>query len=76
MGAARLFGDIKPWAPSFSYGLVVILDKNFLPLASAQSRANGTRHGITAALEWRGELIAISKGSNELLKVTAMDQLI
>ncbi len=76
MGAARLFGDIKPWAPSFSYGLVVILDKNLLPLASAQSRANGTRHGITSALEWRGELIAVSKGNNELLKVTAMDQLI
>lgn len=76
MGAARLFGDIKPWAPSFSYGLVIILDNNFTPLSSAQSRANGTRHGITSALEWRGDLIAVSKGSDELLKVTSMDQLI
>lgn len=76
MGATRLFGGIKPWAPSFSYGLVIILDKDFTPLASAQSRANGTRHGITSAVVWRGNLVAVSKGSNELLNVTAMDQLI
>ncbi len=76
MGATRLFGEIKPWAPSFSYGLVMILDGSFTPLASAQSRANGKRHGITSALEWRGDLIAVSKGNNELLKVTAMDRLI
>ena len=76
MGATRLFGDIKPWAPSFSYGLIIILDKDFTPLASAQSRANGKRHGITSAVAWRGNLIAVSKGSNELLNVTAMDQMI
>ena len=76
MGATRLFGEIKPWAPSFSYGLIIILDEYFTPLASAQSRANGKRHGITSALAWQGDLIAVSKGSNELLKVTAMDQLI
>ena len=69
-GATRLFGALKPWAPSFSYGLVMILDSNFMPLASAQSRANGRRHGITAALEWRGDLIAVSKGSDELLKIS------
>ena len=69
-GATRLFGALKPWAPSFSYGLVMILDADFTPRASAQSRANGTRHGITAALEWRGDLIAVSKGSNELLKIS------
>lgn len=69
-GATRLFGALKPWAPSFSYGLIMIFDSNFMPMASAQSRANGRRHGITAALEWRGDLIAVSKGSNELLKLS------
>ena len=69
-GATRLFGALKPWAPSFSYGLIMILDSNFMPMASAQSRANGRRHGITSALEWRGDLIAVSKGSNELLKLS------
>lgn len=69
-GATRLFGALKPWAPSFSYGLIMVLDSNFMPIASAQSRANGKRHGLTAALEWRGDLIAVSKGSNELLKIS------
>ena len=76
MGATRLFGETKPWAPSFSYGLIIIFDSQFTPLASAQSRANGKRHGITSAVQWRGDLIAVSQGSNELLKVTAMDKLI
>ncbi len=75
-GATRLFGEIKPWAPSLSYGLVIILDRNFVPMASAHSRANGRRHGITTALEWRGDLIAVSKGNNELLKIEAMEQMI
>ena len=74
MGAARLIGEIKPWAPSFSYGLVIRLDGDFAPIASAHSRANGTRHGITSALDWNGDLIALSKGSNALLKVTEMQQ--
>ena len=76
MGATRLFGEIKPWAPSSSYGLIIILDEHFTPLASAQSRANGKRHGITSAVAWQGDLIAVSKGSNELLNVTAMEKLV
>lgn len=75
MGATRLFGETKPWAPSLSYGLIIILDKDFTPIASAQSRADGKRHGITSALEWQGHLIAISKGNNELLRVTEMSKL-
>jgi len=74
MGATRLFGETKPWAPSFSYGLVIRLDSDFTPIASAQSRANGKRHGIMAALEWNGDLIALSAGSNALLNVTAMNR--
>jgi hypothetical protein len=68
-GATRLFGETKPWAPSLSYGLVVLLDDDFSPVASLHSRANGTRHGITAAIEWRGAIVAVSKGSGELLRV-------
>ncbi len=74
MGATRLFGEIKPWAPSFSYGLVIRLDSDFTPVASAHSRANGMHHGITSALEWNGALIAVSKGNNTLLKVTEMER--
>ena len=69
LGATRLFGDIKPWAPSFSYGLVIELDDNLMPVRSAHSRANGRRHAITDALSWNGDMIAISKASGEILNL-------
>jgi len=69
LGAARLFGEVKPWAPSFSYGLVIALDEKLMPVASAHSRANGQRHAISDAIVWNGELIAVSKASGELLNL-------
>ena len=69
LGATRLFGEVKPWAPSFSYGLVIELDAEMMPIASAHSRANGHRHAITDILCWRGDLIAVSAGSGELLNL-------
>ena len=46
LGATRLFGEVKPWAPSFSYGLVIETDDRLMPVGSAHSRANGRRHAI------------------------------
>ncbi|MBZ9676333.1 hypothetical protein [Mesorhizobium sp. ES1-1] len=69
LGAARLFGDVKPWAPSFSYGLVIELDEKLMPVASAHSRANGSRHAICDVCSWNGELIAISRASSEILNL-------
>ena len=69
LGATRLFGEVKPWAPSFSYGLVIELDARFSPLGSWQSRAHGRRHAISAALVWNGDIVAVSKASGELLKL-------
>jgi len=66
-GATRLFGEIKPWAPSLSYGLVVALDGDFVPYASFHSRANGLRHGITGVAEWNGRIVAVSKATGEVL---------
>ncbi|MBK8160942.1 MAG: hypothetical protein IPK59_19990 [Rhodospirillaceae bacterium] len=67
LGATRLFGEVKPWAPSFSYGLVIELDRHLLPVRSAHSRANGRRHAITDALSWHGDIIAVSQASGEIL---------
>lgn len=69
MGATRLFGEIKPWAPSFSYGLVIMLDKSLMPVGAGHSRANGRRHAITDALVWNGNLIAVAQGSGEVLNL-------
>lgn len=69
LGAARLFGAIKPWAPSFSYGLLIELDEALAPVRAAHSRANGRRHAISDALVWNGDLLAVSKASGELLNL-------
>lgn len=69
LGATRLFGEVKPWAPSFSYGLLIMLDDNLMPTGSAQSRANGRRHAISDATIWNGDVIAVSKASGEILNL-------
>ncbi len=69
LGATRLFGEIKPWAPSFSYGLVIELSGALMPIGSAHSRASGRRHAISDALVWNGDLVAVSKASEELLNL-------
>lgn len=69
LGATRLFGEIKPWAPSFSYGLLIMLDNDLNPGSSAQSRANGRRHAISDAVVWNGDVIAVSQASGEILNL-------
>ena len=68
-GGIRQMNILKPWAPSFSYGLVIRLDAQLLPVASWQSRADGTVHGITAACEHAGHLIATAKGPGRLVAI-------
>lgn len=61
--ALRTMGIIKPWAPSWSYGLVVCLNDAFQPVSSYHSRADGIRHGVTSVCEFGGGVIAASRGS-------------
>lgn len=68
-GVIRL-GIHKPWAPTCSYGLTVILDSKFQPIGSAHSRANGNRHGILSGAELKNELFLASKGNGEIIKLT------
>ena len=69
-GGVKTMGIHKPWSPSRSYGLVAELDDNFQPATSYHSRANGTRHGITSAIEQGNRIIASSKGGDVILSVT------
>jgi hypothetical protein len=71
LGATRLFGEIKPWAPSFSYGLLIETDSAMMPVSAAHSRANGVRHAISDVVSWNGALIAVSRGSGAILKLDA-----
>ena len=66
-GAVKRMGILKPWAPTWSYGLVVLLGSDFIPVASWHSRADGTRHGITCVSEYCGRIVVGAKGSGEAL---------
>jgi len=69
-GGVRQMGILKPWAPARSYGLIIRLDQNLLPRYSLHSRVGGRHHGITAVVEFGGALLALSKGSNSLLRIS------
>ncbi|MGV3553418.1 strictosidine synthase [Rhizobium sp.] len=66
-GAQKHFGQLKPWAPSRSYGLVVHLDRNFRPTAGYHSRADGRHHGATSAVETPHGVLVASKGGDAVL---------
>ena len=61
-GGVTQFGLLKPWSPSWSYGLVARLDAAYRPIASLHSRANGRRHGVTSCLSLDGRLYFCAKG--------------
>jgi hypothetical protein len=64
-------GVRKPWSPSRSYGLAVRLDAQLRPQASYHSRANGTRHGVTAIAEFAGRILVAAKGGGVILDIGA-----
>jgi hypothetical protein len=72
-GALRQVGEIKPWAPPRSYGLVVKLDRTGMPVLSLHSRMGGRFHGIAAAAELDGSLYLLSLGENAVIRVTIAD---
>lgn len=68
-GALKQMGILKPWAPTRSYGLVVELGPDFVPLRSFHSRTGGKRHGVTSAAEAGGRLWVSAKGGDELVAI-------
>jgi hypothetical protein len=72
----KTMGVSKPWAPPRSYGLVIRLSENGVPLYSLHSRVDGTHHGITAAIEVNGDLIMVAKGPGRVLRlpIDALDR--
>lgn len=73
-GGLKQLGQVKPWAPARSYGLVVALDRDFEPKASFHSRADGRRHGITSCVEFGGRLYASSRGGDAIVVLPAADE--
>lgn len=66
--ALKTMGIIKPWAPTWSYGLVVLLDDQFDAVSSMHSRADGKRHGVTSLCINENDLYANAKGAGVVVK--------
>ena len=62
-GARKKLNTLKPWSPSWSYGLVLRCGRDFRPLSSLHSRADGHVHGVTACCEAGGRLLVAASGS-------------
>jgi hypothetical protein len=65
----KTMGVVKPWAPPRSYGLIIRLNADGVPLYALHSRVDGINHGIVAAVELDGALYALAKGPGRLLRV-------
>ena len=59
----KTMGVVKPWAPPRSYGLVIRLDAEGVPLYALHSRVDGVNHGIVAAVEMDGALYRARQGA-------------
>jgi hypothetical protein len=66
-GARKKLNTLKPWSPSWSYGLVVRCDERMRPIASYHSRADGRVHGVTSFAEQDGMLVVGAQGSGVLV---------
>jgi len=73
-GALKKLGVTKPWAPPLSYGLVARISAYGECRRSWHSRAGGLHHGITSACSVGDRLIAVSKGSGQLLDVPLLEE--
>lgn len=68
-GGVKHLGILKPWAPTLSFGMVVLLDEEGRPYDSFQSRADGVTHGITSAVIRGGGLWAASRGDDVVVRL-------
>ncbi|MBN8994928.1 MAG: hypothetical protein J0H63_10715 [Rhizobiales bacterium] len=70
-GARKKLNMLKPWSPSWSYGLVARCDSRMHPLGSSHSRADGRVHGVTAIAERDGTLFVAARGSGVIVALKA-----
>lgn len=65
----KMRGVLKPYAPPRSYGLLIRLDKQGVPISSFQSRLDGKNHGVVKAVECKGVLYVLAKGPGRILQL-------
>jgi len=69
-GGLKKHGAVNAWAPPRSYGLVVLLDRDFTIIDSFHSRVGGACHGVTGVASTRGVVYAVSKGCSKVVAIS------
>ena len=72
-GARKKLNRLKPWSPSWSYGLVARCSPIMQPLRSFHSRADGAIHGVTSCCEFDDTLYVAAKGSGRIVAIDLAD---
>ena len=63
----KTMGYLKPWAPAFSYGLIVKFDSDLNAKASFHSRTNGGFHGTSSVVIHPDDNVLVtSKGDGKI----------
>jgi hypothetical protein len=73
-GARKKLNMLKPWSPSWSYGLVARCNDVMRPLASYHSRADGAVHGVTSSCEIGDKLYVGATGSGRIVVLDVAEQ--
>jgi hypothetical protein len=68
-GARKKLNMLKPWSPSWSYGLVAKCGPTMQPLRSFHSRADGAIHGVTSCCEFNDTLYVAAKGAGRIVAI-------
>ena len=68
-GARKKLNMLKPWSPSWSYGLVAKCGPTMQLLRSFHSRADGAIHGVTSCCEFNAKLYVAAKGAGRIVAV-------
>jgi hypothetical protein len=69
LGQMRVLEQVKPWAPSRTYGLAFEFDGRGRILQSAHSRADGNRHGVTAVVPWGDAIAVLAAGAGAVVEL-------
>lgn len=70
MGQLRVLGEVKPWAPARSCGLVLRVDRTGRVVESAHARVDSSRHGVTGVAVSDSAILAAAKGFGNILQLT------
>jgi hypothetical protein len=73
-GARKKLNRLKPWSPTWSWGLVVRCGADMQPLESWHSRADGDVHGVTSICVQGDRVLVDARGSGKIVAINSLSE--